>query len=171
MIGNRSATQLLAAPFQRTPDATRRREANRGLVVAASGVLAIMLLLPMWWWPLAASQDGPSHLYNAAVINECLAGQGPSSRVYEVGWMPLPNWVGSLLAMVLLKILPLSIVPGVMLSITGAAPILATLCLRRQVGRRCGFLWTLALAGCLATGRAWVLGFESFCLGTAAALE
>ena len=57
-----------------------------------------------------------------------------------------------------------------MLSITGVAPVLATLCLRRQVGRRCGFLWAFALAACLATGRTWVLGFESFCLGTAAAI-
>jgi hypothetical protein len=170
MIGNRSATQLLAAPFQRMSYGALRQEANRGLVVGVSGVLAIVLLLPMWWWPLVASQDGPSHLYNAAIINECLAGQGPSSTFYEVGWSPLPNWAGSLLAMVLLKILPLSIVPCVMLSITGAAPVLATLCLRRQIGRRCGFLWTFALAGCLATGRAWVLGFESFCLGTAAAI-
>jgi hypothetical protein len=147
-----------------------RRDANRVLLFAVSGVLSIVLLLPMWWWPLVASQDGPSHLYNAAVINECLSGQGPSSTVYEVDWRPLPNWAGSLLAMVLLKILPLSIVPCVMLSITGVAPVLATLCLRRQIGRRCGFLWAFALAGCLATGRTWVLGFESFCLGTAAAI-
>jgi hypothetical protein len=147
-----------------------RRQARRGIVVAMSSVLAITLLLPMWWWPLVASQDGPSHLYNAAVINECLAEQGPSSTVYEVDWRPLPNWAASLLAMVLLKTLPLSIVPCVMLSITGIAPVFATLWLRRQVGRRCGFLWAFALAGCLATGRTWVLGFESFCLGTAAAI-
>jgi hypothetical protein len=147
-----------------------RRDANRVSLVALCGLLATTLLLPIWWWPLLASQDGPSHLYNAAVINECLVGHGPNSSVYEVDWRPLPNWAGSLMAMVLLKILPLSIVPRVMLSITGVAPVLAMLCLRRQIGRHCGFLWTFALAGCLATGRTWVLGFENFCLGTAAAI-
>jgi hypothetical protein len=146
-----------------------RSKVNRRSVIAVGGLL-VLLLLPLWWWPLVASQDGPCHLYNAAVVNESLAGNGPSTAVYEVTWKPTPNWAGPLLLMVLLKVLPLSLVPHVMLTIVCLAPILATLSLRRQVGRSRGLLWTAAIACCLATGRAWAMGFESFSLGCAAAI-
>jgi hypothetical protein len=121
-------------------------------------------------WPLVATQDGPSHLYNAEIVRESLTGDGPSTAVYEVAWKPLPNWVGTLFVVGLLKVLPLSFIPRVMLSITGVAPILALICLRRQIGQPCGVAWIAAFAGSLATGRAWVMGFESFSLGTAAAI-
>ncbi len=173
MAAKISPTRPQTAPLFRSVMARAvavRAEAKQGLFIAAWGGMAIALLVPIWWWPLTASQDGPSHLYNAAVINECLAGGGPVATVYQVDWRPVPNWAGALLAMVLLKLLPVSIIPGVMLSITALAPVLAILCLRRQIGRNYGFLWAFALAGCLATARTWVLGFESFCLGTAAAI-
>ena len=142
---------------------------NRRLVIAV-GSLLVLLLLPVWWWPLVASQDGPSHLYNAAVVNESLAGNGPSTAVYEVAWRPTPNWAGPLLLMVLLKCLPSSLIPRVMLTIMCVAPILAMLSLRCHVGRSRGLLWTAALACCLATGRAWVFGLESFTISCAAAI-
>jgi len=69
--------------------------------------------------------------------------------------------------MAFLKVLPLSLIPCVMLTLTSVAPILAMLALRRQVGQSRGLLWVAAFAGCLATGPAWAMGFESFCLGTA----
>ncbi len=141
---------------------------NQRLLIAVGGFL--LLVLPFWWWPLVASQDGPSHVYNASVVNESLAGHGSSVAVYEVAWRPLPNWAGPLLVMGLLKVLSLSLVPRVILTITGVAPILAILWLRRQVGRSGGVLWTAALVSCLSTGRAWAMGFESFSLGTAAAI-
>ena len=127
------------------------------------------LLMPIWWWPLVASQDGPSHLYNATVLNQSLAGHGPSLAVYEIAWKPVPNWGGSLVAMGLLKALPLSLVSRVMLSLTAVAFLLALLWLRAQQGRAQGIMWFAAVAGCLATGRAWIMGFEGFSLGAAAA--
>jgi hypothetical protein len=139
------------------------------LQFAAVG-LVVLLIAPAWIWPFVATQDGPSHLYNAEIVRESLAGDGPSTAVYEVAWKPLPNWVGTLFVVGLLKILPLSLVPRVMLTITGVAPILAMLCLRRQIGRPLGVAWIVAFVGCLATGRAWDMGFESFMLGTAAAI-
>jgi hypothetical protein len=139
-----------------------RRLAGVGLVV--------LLIAPVWIWPLVATQDGPSHLYNAEIVRESLTGDGPSTAVYEVALKPLPNWVGTLFVVGLLKVLPLSFVPRVMLSITGVAPILALICLRRQIGLPCGVAWIAAFAGSLATGRAWVMGFESFTLGAAAAI-
>jgi hypothetical protein len=133
-------------------------------------VMLVLVLLPVWWWPLVATQDGPSHLYNATVVNESLAGHGPSTAIYEVAWKPLPNWGGTLLLMALLKIVPLSFVPRVMLTLIGVAPIAATLWLRHEAGSARGWLWTAAFAACLATGRAWAMGFESFSLGIASAL-
>ncbi len=137
-------------------------------LTVVTGVLLGLLLLPVWCWPLVASQDGLSHLYNADVLNESLAGHGASLSVYEVAWRPVPNWAGTLLLIGFLKVLPLSLIPRVMLTLTSVAPILAMLALRRQVGQSRGLLWFAACAGCLATGRAWALGFESFCLGIAA---
>jgi len=132
--------------------------------------LVVLLIAPAWIWPLVATQDGPSHLYNAEIVRESLTGDGPSTAVYEVAWKPLPNWVGTLFVVGLLNVLPLSFVPRVVLTITGVAPILAMLCLRRQIGRPLGVVWIAAFVGCLATGRAWDMGFESFTLGTAAAI-
>ncbi|HEX4071571.1 MAG TPA: hypothetical protein VHX68_10385, partial [Planctomycetaceae bacterium] len=137
--------------------------------VGVTGLMAA-LLLPVWWWPLIASQDGSSHLYNATVLNESLAGHGRSLAVYEIAWKPVPNWCGSLVLMGLLKILPLSLVSRVMLSSTAVAFFLALLWLRAQQSRVQGIMCFAAVAGCLATGRAWIMGFEGFSLGTAAAL-
>jgi hypothetical protein len=109
-------------------------------------------------------------LYNAAVLNESLAGNGPSTNVYRVDWKLIPNWGGPLLLMGLLKVFPLSLVPRIMLTIMAVALILAMLLLRRQVGRSRGLLWVAAFGCCLATGRAWAFGFESFSLGSAAAI-
>lgn len=153
-----------AAPVSASkPDSLRTRR------LAAVGLL-VLLIAPVWCWPLVATQDGPSHLYNAEVVRESLAGGGPSTAVYEVAWKPLPNWAGTLLVVGLLKVLPLSLIPRVVLTITGVAPVLALMGLRRQIGRPCGVAWIAAFAGSLATGRAWVMGFESFTLGTAAAI-
>jgi hypothetical protein len=137
--------------------------------VGVTGLMAA-LLLPVWWWPLVASQDGPSHVYNATVLNEFLARRGPSLSAYTVTWSPVPNWGGSLVVMGLLQVLPLSLVSRVMLSLTAVAFFLALLWLRAQHGRAQGMMWFAAVAGCLATGRAWIMGFEGFSLGTAAAL-
>jgi hypothetical protein len=144
----------------------RRLDPLRPSVVTS--VLLVLLLLPIWWWPLAASQDGLSHLYNATVLNESLAGHGTSLSVYEVAWKPVPNWAGAILLMAFLQVLPLSLIPRVMLTVTSIVPFLAMLVLRREVGQSRGLLWVAAFAGCLATGTAWAMGFESFCLGTAA---
>jgi hypothetical protein len=147
------------------PDSRSNR--LRGLAV---GGLIVLLILPVWCSPLVATQDGPSHLYNASIVSESLAGGGPSTALYEVGWKPLPNWAGTLVLVGLLNVLPLSLIPRVMLTITGAAPLLAALWFRKQTGRTGGIVWIGAFAGCLATGRAWVMGFESFSLGAAAAI-
>ena len=135
----------------------------------------LAVLLPVWYWPLVASQDGPSHLYNAAVLNESLVGHGPSTAVYQVAWRPVPNWAGSLVLMALLKVVPLWLVPRLMLSLTAVTPLLVILWLRRQAAGTGGVLWggvhwggvlwAVALAGCLATGRAWVMGFQKFFAG------
>ena len=137
--------------------------------VAVTGLMAA-LLMPVWWWPLVASQDGPSHVYNATVLNEFLAQRGPSPSAYTVTWSPVPNWGGSLVVMGLLKVLPLSLVSRAMLSLTAVAFLLALLWLRAPQDRVQGIMWFAAVAGCLATGRAWIMGFEGFSLGAAAAL-
>ena len=152
-----------------TPVPPSKSRTSRVRVVAAGGLI-VALIAPVWFWPLVTTQDGPSHLYNASVVSESLAGRGPSTAVYDVAWKPLPNWAGTLVLVGMLKTLPLAVISRAMLTVTGLAPILATLWLRRQIGRSCGGVWIAAFAGCLATGRAWVMGFESFALGTAAAI-
>jgi hypothetical protein len=153
-----------------TPVPLSTSRSSRVQLIAAGGLI-IALIAPVWFWPLVATQDGPSHLYNASIVSESLAGRGPSTAVYDVAWKPLPNWAGTLVLVGMLKTLPLAVISRAMLTLTGLVPILATLWLRRQTGRSYGVVWIAAFAGCLATGRAWVMGFESFSLGTAAAIS
>jgi hypothetical protein len=132
-------------------------------------VVPLVMVLPIWIWPLAGSQDGPCHLYNAVVLNEALAGTGTSLSVYDVAWQPIPNWGGPLMLMGLLKIVPVSLVPKFALTATCILFIVAIVVLHRVVRGSTGLIWTVLGGSCLATGQAWALGFESFTVGSAAA--
>jgi hypothetical protein len=57
--------------------------------------LLVLSILPFWWWPYFPSQDGPSHLHNAAVIANY-----PVTPLYHdyyrVAFSPAGNFVGHL---------------------------------------------------------------------------
>jgi hypothetical protein len=59
------------------------------LFVAAS----LLHLLPVWRVDHVPTQDGPSHLYNAAVLNELAAGTPQFRRVFVADLRPHPNWL------------------------------------------------------------------------------
>ena len=120
--------------------------------------LAAAGLLVLFWCPCGGGRLSPRRMApltftTPAVLSESMAGHGPSTSVYRVSWQPVPNWGGPLLLVGLLKIVPLSLVPRLVLSITALLPVLATLLLRRQAGGSHGLLWAAAIAGCLGTGR------------------
>jgi len=55
--------------------------------------LALTHLVPVWRVPYLPTTDGPSHVYNAAVLRELAAGSPAFTRVYEADPRPCPNWV------------------------------------------------------------------------------
>lgn len=55
--------------------------------------VALLHLLPIWRVEYIPTQDGPSHLYNAAVLQELGRGTAGFGRVFEADLRPHPNWV------------------------------------------------------------------------------
>ena len=67
-------------------------------------LLLTPVLLAIWTVPGFITQDGPAHLYNAAILADSFDPQSPYERVYEVRWEPFPNWAGHLALVGLLRI-------------------------------------------------------------------
>jgi hypothetical protein len=62
-------------------------------------------LVPIWWFPYFPSQDGPGHLYNAYLLSGWWNSSFPIDRsFFALNPAPVPNWLGSLLLALLIKI-------------------------------------------------------------------
>jgi hypothetical protein len=68
--------------------------------------LALVHLLPIWRVAHVPTADGPAHVYNAMVMRELLAGTPEFARVYEIDWRPHPNWLGHLLLIAAMAVVP-----------------------------------------------------------------
>jgi hypothetical protein len=51
---------------------------------AILGVLVLPVVIAIWGVPWFVTQDGPSHLYKAHLINEILRGHAPARGVYRL---------------------------------------------------------------------------------------
>ena len=80
-----------------------RRPLSTGLFLA----LALLYLIPIWSVDHLPTSDGPSHLYNAWILHELIAGDtGTISRHYAIDWRPHPNWIGQAALALLMSIVP-----------------------------------------------------------------
>ena len=62
-------------------------------------------LVPIWWFPYFPSQDGPGHLYNAYLLSGWSNSSFPIDRsFFAFNPAPVPNWLGSVLLALLIKI-------------------------------------------------------------------
>jgi len=130
-------------------------------VIAAIAALSV---LPLWTTPVVPTQDGPSHVYNAWVIAHYDdPGLGLAEHFEIVPWAP--NWGGVGPLVPLLRVLPPADAEKVFLSavlgtfVFGAGRLVA----------RCGgdALIGAALAGAVAHGLLFVMGFSGYLLALA----
>jgi hypothetical protein len=63
-------------------------------------------LLPIWRVHYVPTMDGPSHLYNAVVMQELGAGSPEFARVFQIDTRPYPNWMSHALLWLALTVAP-----------------------------------------------------------------
>src|SRR4030042_3529200 len=66
-------------------------------------VLILLYLLPVWGFKYFPSVDGPSHIYNAHILNHLDHPAWIFKDYFELNLRPFPNWTGSLLMLALQK--------------------------------------------------------------------
>jgi hypothetical protein len=139
-----------------------------GARLAGWAVLACALapaLAAVWLVPWFVTQDGPSHLYNAAII---AASRDPGSAFggyFRVRWQPLPNWAGHVLTAGLLGVLPARQADRVLITVTLVALAGSVVWLRGRVAGARGSWLAAPWAALLGLNVTWLLGFTSFLLG------
>jgi hypothetical protein len=141
--------------------------ASAGLALGYwTSVAAIVLLV--WLAPAIPTQDGPSHLYNLALIDELLSDSPPRSNVHELQFSTLTNVGFIAVALPLGTVLPLWAVERAILSLHIVLIALFATSWLAQTGRpRFPIAW-VGLAFCLP----WSLfmGFYGYQLGADFAL-
>src|SRR4051812_11197543 len=80
-------------------------------------LLAFLHLIPVWGYRYLPTQDGPSHLYNARVLNELLWGNPRYEAYYEVRAEPIPNWTSHIALAALYSIAPPLVAEKILVSI------------------------------------------------------
>ncbi|AMV36559.1 hypothetical protein [Planctomyces sp. SH-PL62] len=131
-------------------------------------VVAMMLapaLAAIWSIPWFLTQDGPAHLYNAAIIIDSLRGCPVFGDYYVVRWEPLPNWGGHLTLTALLATFPPRTADRLMTTLTLLAVAFAAVWLRGKVAGGRPSVSARALAALSAMSFSWLMGFASFQLG------
>src|SRR5580765_1098008 len=57
--------------------------------------VAILAVVPIWCVRHVPTVDGPSHTYNAWILNQLIRGaEGPVAQWFMIDWRPNPNWIG-----------------------------------------------------------------------------
>jgi hypothetical protein len=66
----------------------------------------VLGLAPVWAYRYFPTQDGPSHLLNARVFDQCADQKAPEAEFYERRWSPIPNWTAAAVLDLLAAVLP-----------------------------------------------------------------
>lgn len=65
------------------------------LVARLYAAVAAVAVIPIWCVRYLPTCDGPSHLYNAWILNRLIRGaNGPIASAFRIDWRPHPNWIG-----------------------------------------------------------------------------
>jgi len=122
------------------------------------------VLAIVWWFPFFPTGDGPSHLYNAAILRQALgADSGRQLDYFDVTLRPFPNWTGHALLAALLGIATPPVAEKVLVSayLVGWAVALDVF-----LGATGACLPAIAMLGAaLAIHLPLMLGFYNFSLG------
>jgi hypothetical protein len=126
----------------------------------------VPVLLAIWLVPGFITQDGPAHLYNAAILADSFVPQSPYHAYYEVRWQPLPNWAGHLALAGLLWVVSPWVADRILMTATLAGFAASLVWLRWKVRGGQAMLGPCLLAALLSMNYLWLLGFTSFLLGS-----
>jgi hypothetical protein len=152
-------------PRQSLPPSEPEHLRTRRRALGVFTLAALPTLLAIWAMPWFVTQDGPAHLYNAHIVAESLRPDSPFRDVYEVRWLPFPNWAGHLAMMGLMAILPARTADRVMMTFTFVGFAASVAWLRWCVAGWRGMPVASAMAVLLALNVTWLLGFTSFLIG------
>ncbi len=146
---------------------TSRSKETRTSAIVASVAFALLgcAIGAIWSTRWFATQDGPSHIYNAKIIARSLSVDSPFAKAYRVQWKPLPNWCGHLLAMGMLRVVSHRVAERLITTITlvGLAACILWLRVQTAGSKDVGLVCCLALL--LAMNFSWLEGFVGFELG------
>jgi hypothetical protein len=98
-----SGQQTLAEGLRLGEIWTRTCKHGEGVLFWA---LALVSLVPVWAFPFVPTQDGPSHLDNAQVLQRLGTSAAGYEAYFEVRAEPIPNWTSHLLLAALLYVVP-----------------------------------------------------------------
>jgi len=135
---------------------------SKGIFLA----LLILQLLLVWAFPRFATQDGASHLYNAAVIGALRSGSWSGiNDFFRLNPRPVPNWTIYFLLSLFMKLFSAATAEKVLVSLYLVLFAFSFLWVAELVRPGSGHfaIWGLVL------GRNWFLsmGFYNFCFGLA----
>jgi hypothetical protein len=92
------------------------KAASRWLAVLFTAT-ALLHLLPIWRVHYVPTGDGPSHLYNAVVLQELSASSPEMTRLFRIDARPYPNWLSHVLLWLALFIAPPLVAEKLVLSV------------------------------------------------------
>jgi hypothetical protein len=128
-------------------------------------VFILPTLIAIWLVPWFVTGDGPSHLYNAYIMDKLMKGNSPLRDVYALNWQPVPNLVGHWLLVALMQVVPARTADRILMTLTSVGLASAVLWLRWRVAGRKGIALITPLAVFVALNWMWLRGFYNFLLG------
>ncbi|OGD28639.1 MAG: hypothetical protein A2Y56_02180 [Candidatus Aminicenantes bacterium RBG_13_63_10] len=126
-------------------------------------VLILLYLLPVWGFKYFPSVDGPSHIYNAHILNHLDHPAWIFKDYFELNLRPFPNWTGSLLMLALQKAASPLRAEKIFLTVSIILFIWALYYLLGASGHRNRFLTLFGFM--FIYNLMFLSGFYSFCLG------
>jgi hypothetical protein len=117
---------------------------------------------PIWAFEYFPSQDGPSHLYNALILVDCISTNGSYHEFYTIRVEAIPNWTVQAILAVLCTVVPALTAEKILL--TGHVLLFAFAFRYFISAANPGCLFAPVLALVFVFNRCIWMGFYNFCL-------
>src|SRR5262249_46883866 len=104
--------------------------------ILAFCVFVLPMFLAIWFVPWFVVGDGPSHGYNAYVMDEFIKGKATFQDIYILNWMPLPNLAEHWLLVFLMQVVTPRAADRILMTLTSPGLAASVLWLRWRVASR-----------------------------------
>lgn len=135
----------------------------RGWLLLAMALAPAVLIVGLS--PAFVTQDGPAHVYNAHILAESFRAGSPFRDTFAVRWEPLPNWLGALLELALIAVLPPEAADRVATLVPLVGLAASAFWLKRRVAGTRGDGPAALLSALAGLNVAWLFGFTGFLVG------